>query len=514
MLSFLVYEGKVAVALLVFYLFYRFLLKKETFHRFNRVVLVGTAVLSSLLPLCIITIRKPLEMAPAGYSGLMEAENELVGLAPVAERVVSAPWWPTALDVLFFAGVAFVLLRVLVSILSILRIVRQSECVLEEDGCKILVTEREIDPFSWVRYTVLSRKDWQGEPAPILIHEKAHIRYGHSAELLLVDLLSALQWFNPAIWMLRSDLRELHEYEADDAVLRSGVNIKDYQYLLIRKAVGKSGYSVANSFNHSILKNRITMMSKSKSPLWRGLRALWLLPLVCLGVGLQAHTVYVPMDKGSEKNATDETVQQEEPFVVLHVAADGTVDKDIRALQISVPETTVIISADAKTRMHVIDALKNEMRAVMALKVVYARPNTTSGVSRRLPPLTDFEGKPIESPYDLRKFPEDIREHLMVVRINSSDKVFFGNAACSDDEKMLALGRQFLLAHGRRSVISLGHDKGTTYGAYQHMQEILRQVYDEIRDERAREQYGKSLSALSETELDDIYKQIPVAIVE
>ena len=514
MLSFLVYEGKVAVALLVFYLFYRFLLKKETFHRFNRVVLVGTAVLSFLLPLCIITIRKPLEMAPAGYSGPMEAENELAGLTPVAESVVSAPWWPTVLGVLFFTGVAFVLLRVLISILSIFRIVRQSECVLEEDGCKILVTERDIDPFSWVRYTVLSRKDWQGEPAPILLHEQAHIRYGHSAELLLVDLLSAFQWFNPAIWMLRADLRELHEYEADDAVLRSGVNLKDYQYLLIRKAVGKSGYSVANSFNHSILKNRITMMSKSKSPLWRGLRVLWLLPPVCLGIGLQAHTVYVPTDKGSEKNAAKETIQQEEPSVVLHVAADGTVDKDIRSLQIPVPATTVIISADAKTPMHAIDALKNEMRAVMALKVVYARPNTTSGVARRLPPLTDFEGKPIESPYDLRKFPEDIREHLMVVRINSADKVFFGNAACRDDAKMLTLGKQFLLANGRRSVISLKYDKGTSYGAYQHMQEILRQVYDEVRDERAREQYGKSLSALSETELDDIYKQIPVAIVE
>ena len=515
MLSFLVYEGKVAVALLVFYLFYRFLLKKETFHRFNRVVLVGTAVLSFLLPLCIITIRKPMEMAPAGYAGPMDAGGELAaGLAPVTEGVVSAPWWPTALIVLFFTGVAFVLLRVLVSILSIRRIVRQSECVAEEDGCKILVTERDIDPFSWIRYIILSRKDWEGEHGPILLHEKAHIGYGHSAELLLVDLLSAFQWFNPAVWMLRADLRELHEYEADDAVLRSGVNLKEYQYLLIRKAVGKSGYSVANSFNHSILKNRITMMSKSKSPLLRGLRALWLLPLVCLGVGLQAQTIYVPTDKGSEKNATGETNQPEEASIVLHVAADGTVDKDIRSVEMPFPGTTVIISADAKTPMYAIEALKNEMRAVKALKVVYARPGTTTGAVRRLPPLTDFEGKPIESHYDLSKLPEDMREHLLVVRINSADKVFFGNAACRDDEKMLDLGKQFVRTHGKNNIISLMCDKGTSYGAYQHMQEILRQVYDELRDERAREQYGKSLAALSETELDDIYKQFPLNIVE
>ena len=309
-MDFLLYDIKVAAALLVFYLFYRFLLKKETFHRFNRIVLVGTAVLSFLLPLCIITIRKPMEMAAATEAMAAPAPGtalpELLPqeLLPTAD--VSAPWWPVAVTILFWAGVAFVLSRVIISILSILRIIRKGELVREEDGCKIIVTDRDIDPFSWMRYIVLSRNDWEGDHAPILVHEKAHIGFGHSFEVLLVDILSAIQWFNPAIWMLRSDLQELHEYEADDAVLRAGANIKEYQYLLIRKAVSKSGYSVANSFNHSILKNRITMMSKSRSPLARGLRVLYVLPLVCLAIGLQARTVYVPADKDSEKIVSDE----------------------------------------------------------------------------------------------------------------------------------------------------------------------------------------------------------------
>ena len=297
MMSLLIYDGKVAVALLVFYLLYRFLLKKETFHRFNRMVLVGTAMLSFLLPLCIITIHKPIEV---DSQAIVLSELPVDGMAAVAEK--SAPWWPVALSlsILFWAGVAFVLVRVLVSILSIIKIVRTGEQVLEEDGCKVIVTERDIDPFSWMKYIVLSRKDWESAPAPIIAHEKAHIGYGHSVELLFVDVMTAFQWFNPAIWMLRADLRELHEYEADEAVLRAGANIREYQYLLIRKAVGKSGYSVANSFNHSILKNRITMMSKSKSPLSRGLRVLWMLPLVCLGIGLQAQTVYDPVGKDNE----------------------------------------------------------------------------------------------------------------------------------------------------------------------------------------------------------------------
>ena len=316
-MDFLIYEGKVAVVLLVFYLFYRFLLKKETFHRFNRIVLVGTAILSFLLPLCVITIHRPAEPGVM----VMEMTAEMRELAPVVGKTF--PSWPVLLVILlFWAGVAFVLVRVIVSILSILKITRQGELVREDDGCRIVVTDRNIDPCSWMRYIVLSRKDWESNPAPILAHEKAHIGFRHSVESLLVDVLSAFQWFNPAIWMLRSDLRELHEYEADDAVLRSGFDIKEYQYLLIRKAVGKSGYSVANSFNHSILKNRITMMSKTKTPYSRRLRALWLLPLVCLGRGLQAKTVYVPTGEENHRKG----------LIVLKIDESGTVTLDGREI--------------------------------------------------------------------------------------------------------------------------------------------------------------------------------------
>ena len=316
-MDFLIYEGKVAVVLLVFYLFYRFLLKKETFHRFNRIVLVGTAILSFLLPLCVITIHRPAEPGVM----VMEMTAEMRELAPEVGKTF--PSWPVLMVILlFWAGVAFVLVRVIVSILSILKITRQGELVREEDGCRIVVTDRDIDPFSWMRYIVLSRKDWEGNPAPILAHEKAHIGFRHSVELLLVDVLSAFQWFNPAIWMLRSDLRELHEYEADDAVLRSGFDIKEYQYLLIRKAVGKSGYSVANSFNHSILKNRITMMSKSPTPLSRCWRLLYLLPLVCLGLGLQAKTVYVPTGEENHRKG----------LIVLKIDESGTVTLDGREI--------------------------------------------------------------------------------------------------------------------------------------------------------------------------------------
>lgn len=297
MSPFLIYEAKVAVALLVFYLFYRFLLKKETLHRLNRFVLTGSMVLSFILPLCIITVHRHADVSP-GSTAVQVLPIEVAGQPVVAAEM---PWWSIALTAIFWAGSVFVTARIFMSLFSISGIIRRGRVVESGiEGVKLIVTGEDIDPFSWMKYIVIPEKDMTGNHSAIISHELAHIRCGHSMELLLMDLAAAFQWFNPAVWMLRSDLQELHEYEADDAVLRTGADIKEYQYLLIRKAVGRSGYSIANSFNHSILKNRITMMSKSKSPLLRGFRALYLLPIVCLGIGLQAKTVYVSSDKDSK----------------------------------------------------------------------------------------------------------------------------------------------------------------------------------------------------------------------
>ena len=132
MLSFLLYDVKAAVALAVFFMFYRLMLRKETFHRLNRIVLVGSVVIAFLLPLCIITIHKPMEMKALEQAVPME------GMASVVEK--PAPWWSLALIILFWAGAALVLARVIMSILSIARIIRRGERVQEEDGCKIIVT--------------------------------------------------------------------------------------------------------------------------------------------------------------------------------------------------------------------------------------------------------------------------------------------------------------------------------------------------------------------------------------
>ena len=288
MTEFLIYQGKTAVILAVFYMFYRLLLSKDTFHRFNRIILLGTAALSFVLPLCVITIHE-IVMIPAVQSAPQMLESATIGtMAAVAE--VSEPIWPYVICAVFAIGALGVLLMAVVSIAKVICIIRSGEHHTLESSETLVITDAEIAPFSWMKYIVLSREDYENGYSQILTHEKAHIALKHSWDVLFVDMITALQWFNPAMWMLKADLRAIHEFEADDAVLRSGADVKEYQYLLIRKAVSKSGYSVANSFNHSTLKARITMMSNKKSSRKGAWKALYVLPLVGISLSVTAET--------------------------------------------------------------------------------------------------------------------------------------------------------------------------------------------------------------------------------
>ena len=302
MTEFLIYQGKAAIALAVFYMFYRLLLSKETFHRFNRIVLLGTAALSFVLPLCVITLKEVV-VVPAMTASSETFTGEVAGTAAMVPEV-SEPIWPVILCSLFALGALAVLVHVVFSIIGIRRMIRSGSRQALESGETLIITETDTAPFSWMKYIVISREDYESGYSQILTHEKAHIALRHSWDILFVDMITALQWFNPAIWMLKADLRALHEFEADDAVLRSGANIKEYQYLLIRKAVSKSGYSVANSFNHSTLKARITMMLNKKSSRMSAWKALYVIPLV--GISLAA-TAETKVDYQYEDQTSDNT---------------------------------------------------------------------------------------------------------------------------------------------------------------------------------------------------------------
>ena len=274
MIEFLIYDLKVAVLLAVFYMFYRLMLARETFHHVNRIVLLLTAVASFVLPLCVITIHETVVVQRAAHVAVGSFQVDAIG------EESAMPLWQIVLPVLFIIGMVTTLVRILLSLFRIIRIIRHSELHPQTDGTTICVTgNASLAPFSWMHYIVMNRSDYKISDAAILAHERGHIRLHHSWDLLLVDSLTALQWFNPAMWMLRSDLRAIHEYEADAAVLSQGINARQYQYLLITKAVGFGG------------KNRINMMLHTKSNRRSLLKLLALLPIVGIALAVNAEKV-------------------------------------------------------------------------------------------------------------------------------------------------------------------------------------------------------------------------------
>jgi len=290
---FFVYILKSSVCLVVFYLFYRLLLSRETFHRFNRVALLSILLLSCLLPLIEVTVEEQTEV----HQTMMTLEQwlmlaDMMNTADTTDlqaEEVTVTWIQVALLV-YLAGILLFALRNGYSLLKLgglLKSGRKENLSKYIDGGEkvtLIVHDRDIAPFSWMKCIVISEKDLDENGREILIHELAHIQNRHSWDLLVADICIFFQWFNPASWLLKQELQNIHEYEADETVIEKGVDAKQYQLLLIKKAVGTRLYSMANSFNHSKLKKRITMMLKEKSNPWAKLRYLYILPVAAIAV--------------------------------------------------------------------------------------------------------------------------------------------------------------------------------------------------------------------------------------
>ena len=284
---FFIYILKSSVCLVLFYLFFRLLLSKETFHRFNRMALLGVLFFSLLIPCIEVTTRHQVEVQQAMLSIeqlLLMAELEATPVDADVVQETSAISWVQVVLLVYLAGILFLACCNIYSLICLFRLIHSGKHEKLEKGGTLVVHNQEIAPFSWMKYIVISRKDLKENGREILIHEMAHIHHRHSVDLLVADICIFFQWFNPGAWLLKQELQNVHEYEADETVINEGVNAKEYQLLLIKKAVGTRLYSMANSFNHSKLKKRITMMLKEKSNPWARLKYLYVLPLAAIAV--------------------------------------------------------------------------------------------------------------------------------------------------------------------------------------------------------------------------------------
>lgn len=291
--AFLFYLLKSGCCLVVFYIFFKLLMSRSTFFHFNRITLLVGLLGCTLLPLIELTtteetfLHTPLyaihEILQSTESVILNPEQmeDPILISEKNPEINSLNWIPVTLAFIYGVGALVTLIWLSLSTCRLIQLIRTSE--KKQFGNYVLVIPQQpTASFSWGKYIVISAADYSQQSEEILLHEMMHLRNHHTLDLLFMQIFLLVYWFNPVVWLLKRELQEVHEFEADNGVINTGIDATKYQLLLVKKAVGSRVESIANSFNHSKLKNRITMMLKEKSNRWARLKILLFLPLAVL----------------------------------------------------------------------------------------------------------------------------------------------------------------------------------------------------------------------------------------
>ena len=340
-----------AVCLALLYGIYRLALSRTTLHRFNRILLLSILVLSAVLPAVRIDGIKlnnkvadaptsksvpqylyadeyaPMEMVyepapmeePVGAVTSVASQPDIRTSVTTGIKMVEVlirMHWITILTYLYLMGVVFFMIRLLLGVIRAETLCRLGGRRLP-DGSKLLVCDGQFQPTSWRHTIIISRSDYESDNSRMIIeHEQAHIHHRHSIDVMLAQMVCALQWFNPAAWALKRSLQEVHEYEADAAVLADGLNERQYQLCLVQAALsGRIGY-VTSNFADCSTKKRITMMKRSQSSPFACFRALLLLPAVAVLI-LMSSACKSDSNKDASQNTQDQIttdVVKSEPY--------------------------------------------------------------------------------------------------------------------------------------------------------------------------------------------------------
>lgn len=328
MAAFIIYIIRWAVILTLLYSLYRLLLRRETFHRLNRAVLLTILVVSPLLPLIPLNTAKPTAMDAA----LSKIEGPLLGISSddnvVGNTLASSitgdeisGLWMRYCAYLYIIGIAVALATYMFRLLTLIRLLRHSRRIshpIIPETVLLMLDMKVKQPSSWMHWILIGPIDLKQNAETVLKHELAHVRMGHSWDVILCDLTCHLLWCLPFAWMLRQDLVDVHEYQADEAVLQSGVTLEDYELLLVRKAAHTQILPIMNTLRRGAVKKRFAMMHSSRSSCWSRLKLLYLVPAfaVCLWVSAKAEGYETYLNG---KYAMQEELQSIDHSTIEHV---------------------------------------------------------------------------------------------------------------------------------------------------------------------------------------------------
>ncbi len=459
--TFLTYILESTICIGVFYLLFRVLMRKETSFAVNRATLLTIVAASVIVPLVQLPqlLQTPVhvELIPEFSESKVQIQNlpatentasfvvqQSVGEPTSTANELTIPL-ETLLRYFYLAGVLVALLLFIRNVVLIFMLSRKAT-VQQMDGYRLLIVDREVPSFAFGRSVIISQPDYEAHGQAILAHEQAHIRQNHFVDLLLLELVKILHWFNPAVYALIGDLKEIHEFQADEQTLHSGIDATQYQLLVIQKGVGPRRFALANSFNHCQIKKRITMMNKqktSKAWRWKVATFLPLLALLLMAFGNRSEKVPVKEnvpEKVIETPKAVPTLQISQSSLLIEIRKDGNyidnklctleeIGKKAELLYKKNPNGVASLKVESDVPISRVTEVKEVLRNSKVLHVNYSTANGGTGkLSPPPPPKPQItiqireDGNYINNKlYTL----EGITEKLKALSIKNQDKVYY-----------------------------------------------------------------------------------------
>lgn len=301
------YIIKLVLCSAVFIFTYKLLLEKEKMHGFNRSYLLFCLLSSFVIPL--ITFHYTTPTLPISGDEILPTnlinDNNIIQEVSTIEKT---DYTLLVLPILYGLISTFFLVRFIINLYKILAKTRNSKKIPFINS-QIVLSDEALSPHSFLNYLFVNNQEYLsgGIEKEILLHEYAHIQQRHSYDILLVEILQIVCWFNPTLFMYKKAIQLNHEFLADEAVINTYPNVASYQYLLIEKASKSNTYNLSSSFNYLITKQRLIMMTKSKSPQKALFKQLTIIPVLSIAV-FAFSTISLAQEKPSSTQKAKEIV--------------------------------------------------------------------------------------------------------------------------------------------------------------------------------------------------------------
>jgi len=315
-----IYMVKAAIYMMAFYLVYSLLLSRDTAYSRNRVYILLSLVSSFILPLITFHSLKPLNI---GFFGKLLSDVFITsssGASASAGKLTTTENLLHSVFTIYLLVALVFFIKVIIDLINLLFLIIRHK----DTGSRIIrFNGFSTSGFSAMGYIFINTRLSPEDAGEIIRHEQNHLRLNHFLDIIFIEIVKSFQWFNPVAYLFNRSLRAIHEYQADERCISSGVPIVNYQSLLLSQVFKSRAFNMSNSFsNPSLIKKRMIMMTKARTSSMANIKILLVLPVAAFVFLTISAYREIPSVEGAVQNnvslSSDEMVNGEEvPFVTV-----------------------------------------------------------------------------------------------------------------------------------------------------------------------------------------------------